>query len=100
MPSLRILGLLSGAVALVAIACGSASSSPTGTPGPTASTANEAAQPTPSPTTAPTDVISTPGSVIPTPDSTTRSAPPVVAGPFVNVEPTGLVEQDPDFQEV
>ncbi len=99
MPSLRALGLLSGAVALVAIACGSASSSPTGTPGPTASTANEAAQPTPSPTTAPTDVISTPDSVIPTPDSTARSAPPEVAGPFVNVEPTGLVEQDPDFQD-
>ncbi len=94
MPNVRVLGLISGVVALVAIACSGDSSSATGAPASTATTAptaSAAEQPTQSPTATPEVVTPTPRADQPTPSG--------VRGSFVDVEPTGLVEQDPDFQD-
>ncbi|MCH8989441.1 MAG: DUF3179 domain-containing protein [Chloroflexi bacterium] len=91
MPHLRAFGLISVAVALAAVACGGDTFSPTGKPASTASPASEASgttRPSPSPT---------PSEVAPTP--TVQSTPSGVRGSFLNVEPTGLVEQDPDFED-
>ena len=107
MPKLHALVLFSGAMALVAIACGGDSTSPTGkpettgSPSPTASeaptathapTATAAARPTPFSNGASAEVT-------PTPERTVQPTPFAAGGPFVDVEPTGLVEQDPDFEE-
>ena len=93
MPTLRALGLISGAMALIGIACGS-SATPVSTPVPTPSTTSTVspeAQPTRSPTSPPPLVTATREPVQPTPFG--------VGGRFVDVEPTGLVEQDPDFEQ-
>ena len=96
MPSLRALGLISAVIALVAIACGS-SATPANTPlpipstEPTASPAAPTAQPTQPSTAAPPESTPTPRIVSPTPTGQ--------SGPFVDVEPTGLVERDPDFEQ-
>ncbi len=96
MPSLRALGLISGAITLVAIACGSAATPadtplPTPSTAPRVSTAAPTAQPAQSPTPAPPEATATPRVVSPTPTG--------LSGPFVDVEPTGLVERDPDFEQ-
>ena len=98
MPNLRAFGLISGALALAAIACGGDSTSTTNTPAPTASapptasTADAAATPTQSPTKAPTQST-------PAPENTVQPTPRRAGGSFVEVEPTGLVEPDPDFED-
>ena len=100
MQNFRVLSLISGIAAVVAIACGSAASpttvpptidapSPTGTVsarpvGPTSTPDSTSTEPPVDPTTVPEKTI---------------QAPPGVVGSFVIVEPTGLVEPDPDFQD-
>ncbi|MDA0262720.1 MAG: DUF3179 domain-containing protein [Chloroflexi bacterium] len=81
MQNIRILGLISGAVALAAVACGS---------GPAAIPA--AASPSPAGSSAAT---ATPSSATPTPGAESKS----VKGTFVEIDPTGLVEQDLDFED-
>ena len=91
MPNVRVLGLVSGAVALAAVACGGDTFSPTGKPASTASPAPAASgttRPLPSPTLSEA-----------TPTPTVQTTPSGVRGSFLNVEPTGLVEQDPDFED-
>ncbi len=94
MPKLRALGLLSGAAALIAIACGGGSSatesaSETGSLPPTAALPEATASPTPQLFPDPLTQAT------PTPRPTLQG----VGGKFIEVEPTGLVEQDPDFED-
>lgn len=89
----RALGILSGTIVLIAVACGGDPSStpnaPMGTVPPSLSadfstSPNLSQDPLMEPT--------------PTPHSTPRPTPAGVGAKFVEVEPTGLVEQDPDFE--
>ena len=104
MPNLRALGLFSGAMALVAIACDGDTSSPTVTKLPAITrsssatplpTATPSAQATQSPTAAP----AAPAEVALTPEFTVRPTRTEVAGKFIEVGPTGLVERDTDFED-
>ena len=87
MPKRNYLLLFSGAMALVAIACGGDSTSTTAARSPTAT----AAQPTQSP--APTSAQDTP-----TPGTTAQPTPAEGRDPVENVTPTPLVEPDPDYE--
>ena len=92
MPKLRVLGLISGTIALVAIACGGDSTSPAGTPSPPVAPTVTAAGPTLLQDSAPAEAT-------PTPARTIQPTTPPTKSSFVEVEPTGLVEQDPDYEE-
>ncbi len=93
MPNIRALGLISGAVALIAIACGgdSTTSENLTDTGPTPTLA------APRSTVAPTPRLSPDPLTMPTP--TPRPTLAGVGGKFIEVEPTGLVERDLDYED-
>ena len=88
MPYLRAFGLMSGALALIAIACGGGSNS------------SAAASSSNGPASTATWIPPTKMRLAPDPFFDTPPTPrPAVGVKFVEVAPTGLVEQDPDFRE-
>ena len=93
MPNSRALGLISGAVALIAIACGGDSTTSENIPetGPTPTLAAPRSTVTPTPRLFPDPLTQ----ATPTPRPTLAG----VGGKFIEVEPTGLVEQDPDYED-
>ena len=102
MPNLRTLGLISAVVALIAIACGGESTSSSDTP-PSAAASDITATPsTPEATRIPpTEQRLAPDPLLqvpPTPRGTDRPTPEGAGDSSVLVEPTGLVEQDPDYE--
>ena len=97
MPNLRTFGILSGVIALIAIACGGGSDIPVDALDTAGSASAPAAQ-----SVSPTPVVVVPGQPFPDPllqaTPTPRPTLAGVGGKFVEVEPTGLVEQDLDFE--
>jgi len=100
MPDLRAIIFLTGAVALIAVACGASSTAPAEAP-------VSIAQPSEQPGSTATWVPPTKQRLAPDPlfdpTPTPRLAPlPTlegVGGKHVEVPPTGLVEQDPDYED-
>ena len=101
MPNLRFFGLLSGVVALIAIACGGSSAESAGTGALTSATSSSPPVTSEAPT--PTWIPPTKQRLAPDPlfDPTPTPRPTLsgVTGKFVEVAATGLVEQDPDYEE-
>ena len=94
MPNLSAMGLISGIVALMAIACGGDATSPavlSGTPLPTPSSSGSSGGTIPEGQTLFPDPLTMP---TPTPRATLAG----VGGKYVEVAPTGLVEQDLDYE--
>lgn len=102
MPNMRALGILSGIVALIAIACGGDSDFPADHLDTAGSSGASGASAPAALSASPTPAIVVPGQPFPDPllqaTPTPRPTLAGVGGKFVEVEPTGLVEQDPDFE--
>ena len=97
MPNLRVFGLLSGVVALIAIACGGSSADSAGTLA-SATSSPPGASEAPTPTWIPPTKQRLAPDPLFDPTPTPRPTLAGVGGKFVEVAATGLVEQDPDYE--